>query len=63
MATLELAGERLVALPQRVVFLPALGEFAGMHRVQTLSGDRVFVVLPDRVQELPSSATTSSRPG
>ncbi len=45
----------------RVGVLPALGEFTGMHRVQTLSGDRVFVVLPDRVQELPPSALTSSR--
>ena len=38
---------------RRVGILPAFGHFTGMHRVTPVAGDRVFVVGPDAVVEVP----------
>ena len=35
--------------------LPAFGAFTGMHRIRAGRGERVFVVTPERVVELPSN--------
>ena len=34
--------------------LPAFGAFTGMHRIRAERGERVFVVTPERVVELPA---------
>ena len=35
--------------------LPAFGAFTGMHRIRAGGGERVFVVTPERVVELPAN--------